>query len=419
MVAQLLDTILIALAFIRATLAQLSARIEEITPTGERIVNNLSDLPAAVNGAITLEAGVSYVFNRELDLNGARLILGAATGLRGTNSEAAILKSTGLAPETPFITAESGGPNPIRHLAIEGVGTVLYIDGQGGSNAALDWYAFNLIGCGAVGTIRDITNLVVSDSAWNNTGGLSFDGSIGTVAFFQTLWTLPEGSGKTALTLPATLTITRRFRWTYSPMVVPVGCTGIDIADRDATFPIAETFGILFGNFSGGGSYLSGASYADDRTVIQSTIGLVNASPSAFVYMVDNATPTAVAEVSTFYKIAGAPLAGPYLSKFTVDGNRATYTGSIPRFFRLAASAALTAGNNNQIAFRFAVNGQTLADTNQKTTASSAGRAESVPILGTVQLGPGDFVELFTANLSAAADITVTDMQLNVSAVAG
>jgi hypothetical protein len=382
-------------------------------------VDDIDKLPAAGEGVIVLAAGVCYYFTATIDLLGARLVLGDSTVLAGSSSETAILKSTGLDPATPLITAQSGGPNPIRNLAIHDVGIAFFIDGNGGSNAALDWSALNLINCGAVGTIRDVTNLIINTSAFLNTGGLTLDGSIQTAAFFQTIWTLPAGSGATAVLLPDTLTITRRFRWFYSPMQVPAGCTGFAVVDRAATFPIAESFGILFAGFTGAGSYLTGASYADDRTVIQSTLGLVNSSPSANYYMISNASTTAVASIGVFYKIAGVTPAGAYVAKFTVANNRATYTGAVPRFFRLAASLAMTAGSNHIIAARFAVNGVTIEATQQRTTASTAGRVESMSTFGVTVLNPGDYVEVWVANNSSATAILVTDLQVTATAVAG
>lgn len=320
---------------------------------------------------------------------------------------------------SPFITAAHGGPNPIQNIAIEDVDIVFDIDGLGGLNSALDWVALNLINCGSVGIIKNITNLIVNNSAWLNTGGLTLDVSIDSVAFFQTIWTLPVGSGATAFLIPDTLTINRRFRWTYSPMFVPPGCAGFNIIDRNITFPIAESFGILYGNFTGGGTYLIGASYADDKTVIQSTIGLTNSSPTASFYMIANVSATVILSSGVYYKIAGTPSAGTYNAKFTISGNRATYTGSVPRFFRLAASIAITAGTNNIIAVRFAVDGVTLSETTQRTTANSSGRVESMAALGIVLLNPGQYVELFVANLSATTNVTVTDLQLTCSAIAG
>lgn len=39
--------------------------------------------------------------------------------------------------------------------------------------------------------------------------------------------------------------------------------------------------------------------------------------------------------------------------------------------------------------------------------------------LGIVLLNPGQYVELFIANVSAATNVTVTDLQLTCSAIAG
>lgn len=385
---------------------------------GEVQVDDLTDLPAAVGGVITLAADTAYKFTTGLDFLGARIVLSSGTVLLGTSSETAILKSTGLAAATPFISAAHGGPNPMQNFRIEDIGTVFDIDGQSGANAALDWVAVNLVNCGNAGTIRDITNLIVNTSAWLDCGQLTLDGTIGTVGFFQMLWTVPSGSGKTAIRFEPTCVISRRFRYTYGPMVVPAGCVGIDVVDRVSTFLDGETMGLLFANFSGGGTYLQGATYDDVETIIEATRGLTNSAPSAHFYLTNNATPTPIAVSGTFYKVEGATSEGTYSAKFVFTANRATYAGGFARFFRIAASVALTSGNNNNVRMRVAVNGTTLADTNQRAVTGSGGRLESMTTLGTVLLNPGDFVEVWVANDSGTTDITVTDMQVTVSAIA-
>jgi len=119
-------------------------------------VDELADLPTPIGGVITLAAYTAYYFTTTIDLLGSRLVLSDATVLLGTSSETAILKSTGLIA-TPFITASHGGPNPIQNIAIHDIDIVFDIDGLGGSNAALDWVALNLVSCGSVGTIKNIT----------------------------------------------------------------------------------------------------------------------------------------------------------------------------------------------------------------------------------------------------------------------
>jgi len=121
----------------------------------------------------------------------------------------------------------------------------------------------------------------------------------------------------------------------------------------------------------------------------------------------------------TYYKIAGTPTAGTYNARFTVNGNRATYTGAYPRFFTVEGDVALTSGANNQIAVRVAVNGTTLASTTMPTTANAAGRAESLGVHGVVQLNPGDYIEIFVTNNSGTTAVTVTDLQVLIAGVTG
>lgn len=79
----------------------------------------------------------------------------------------------------------------------------------------------------------------------------------------------------------------------------------------------------------------------------------------------------------------------------------------------------MTAGANNVIAIRFAINGTTIADTEQRTTANSGGRAESMTTLGIALMNPGQYIEIFVANLSSTTSVIVTDMQVTVTATAG
>lgn len=382
-------------------------------------VRDIEDFPQAVAGVITCLPDTAYMVEVQLDLLGARMVLSSGTVLRGTSSETSSLSSTTLGALVPFITAAHGGPNPIQNISVIGVGIVFDIDGLNGANAALDWSAFNLINCTSVGLIRNISNLIINTSAWINTGGLVLDGNIGTFAQFQHIWQLPAGSGATAIDFLATCVVSRRFRSGFSPMNVPAGTTGINVANRVLTFPVGESFSVLFGNFTGAGTFLVGASFADDKTTVLDTLGLVSSSPATSYNMQLNAVVTPIAIAGTFVLIAGVPVVGPFTSKFTVLANRATYTGAVSRFFNLSASVALASTNNNTIAIRFAINGVTVPATTMRAVANAGGRVESLGTIGTLQLNPGDFVELFVTNTTAANAVTVSDMQVGIGAVGG
>lgn len=110
------------------SLLDVPGSIDGVAVDGLVFVDGVDKLPAAVAGARTLAASTAYYFTTEVDLEGDRLVLSDSTVLLGTSSETAILKSTGLDVDTPLLTMESGGPNPIQNLRIEGVGTALYVD---------------------------------------------------------------------------------------------------------------------------------------------------------------------------------------------------------------------------------------------------------------------------------------------------
>jgi len=191
-------------------------------------VNSKSDLPTPSGGVITLADNVTYFFTTTVDLLGDRLICGQNTTILGGSSENCRIKSTGLTQA--LIT--SNYSLPMRNITIEAA-LALNLDGDG-VTTALDWFGVNFTDCAVVGTIKDYSNFIMADSAFLNSSGLTFDGSIGTVGFSQCLF---DGrSATTTFILPATLTVTRRFRVIYSSFVVLSGETGINV-NASATIP--------------------------------------------------------------------------------------------------------------------------------------------------------------------------------------
>lgn len=413
------DALALIIAFLRATLAQLAARITpiEYSHGAQTIVQGLSDLPEPVDGVIALAPGRRYLFTKAVVFNGIQLQVGASTVIEGTSSESAALVSTGLGSAPFLISAPGGGAFPFRNIRVTADGPALALDGEGDPSSALDWIAVNFVDCPTIGTIQGYTNFIMNDSAMLDSAGLTFDGEIGTVGFFQCIWTVPEGA--TAITLPATFTATRRFRWTYSPMVVPATSTGIAVADVAASFPEPESFFALYAPFSGAGTYVSGADYDDAEVVFLESVGLTNSSTAASYYMVGNATATAIAVSTTFYKVAGTTTPGEYLSRFTAGNpNELVYTGAIPRWIRLTATATVSGSSNKQVALRFAVEGATREQSENKLVTDSGGRVESLPIQDVVLLSPGDTVSVYLANNTDTSAVTVENLSVLATAIA-
>lgn len=372
-------------------------------------VDNKLDLPAASGGVITLADNYTYFFTTTVDLTGDRLLCGQNTTILGASSENCRIKSTGLIG-TALITSEWS--LPMRNITIE-ADVALDLDATGNPSQALDWFGVNFTNCGTVGTIANYSNFIMTDSAFLESDGLTFDGSFDTVAFAQTLFN--PAAGGTMITIPNTATINRRFRIIYSSFVVGAGETGINVSGT-ATIPV-EGYILDTVNFSGAGTYTTGVAYSDNKSLWVNCRGVVNSAAIGFMTMQANATATTVAATSTYYKAAGTTTLESISQKFSHSSNRLTYTGAITRDFRITATATMTSGNNNELGLRIAKNGTTVSNTTSLNTTSGTGKAEGAVCQGVVQLATSDYIEIFVSNETAVTDITVTYLSVIAEAV--
>lgn len=388
--------------------------IVELFPTSTGLAGNefvfvfsKLDLPTPSGGVITLADNYTYFITKTIDLTGDRLVGGINSVIIGGSSENCILKSTGLNAATALITSVYS--LPIRNITITH-GTALNLDGDG-TTTALDWFGVNFTDCATVGTIKDYTNFVMSDSAFLNSGNLTFDGTIGTIGMSNCLFDCASTS--TALILPATLTVSRRFRIIYSSFVVLSGETGINV-NASATIS-SERYILDTVNFSGGGTYTNGVTYTDNKALFVNCVGITNTSTKGFMYMLNNGTDTAigVANVNVWVKATGTTTSGTN-SKFTHTTNRLTYNGAFTNSFLVTLNATARSGGTNQvISIGVAKNGTIISESESiiRTTTSNVEHSGSTQAV--LEMVSTDYVELFVRNTSST-DIRVTDFNFNV-----
>jgi hypothetical protein len=388
--------------------------IVELFPTSTGLAGNefvfvfsKLDLPTAVGGVITLVDNYTYFITKTIDLTGDRLVCGVNTVIIGGSSENCILKSTGLSSSTALISSVYS--LPIRNITITH-GTALNLDGDG-TTTALDWFGVNFKDCATVGTIKDYSNFVMSDGAFLNSGNLTFDGTIGTIGMSNCLFDCYTGT--TALILPSTLTVSRRFRVIYSSFIVLSGETGISV---DASTTISSERYILDTvNFSGGGTYTSGVAYTDNKALFVNCVGISNTSTKGFMYMLNNTTDTAIGvpNTNTFVKATGTTTSGTN-SKFTHTTNRLTYNGAFTNSFLVTVNATVRSGGTNQsISIGVAKNGTTIAESEGIIRTATANVEHGGSTQAVLEMVANDYVELFVKNTSST-DIRVTDFNFNV-----
>jgi hypothetical protein len=373
-------------------------------------VSNKNDFPTAVSGVITLADNVTYFITTTVDLLGDRLVCGVNTTLIGGSSENCRIKSTGLA--TALIT--SNYSLPIRNITIEAA-LALNLDGDG-TTTALDWFGVNFTDCAVIGTVKDYTNFVMADSAFLNSGGMTLDGTIGSIAFSSCLFDC--NAGNTAFIIPATANITRRFRIIYSSFIVLSGETGINVS---ASATISDERYILDTvNFSGGGTYLSGLGVTSNKALFINCVGITNGAVNGQIYMQGNATATTVSVTNTFYKVAGTTTASIDNSKYLMPlNNRLTNDATVTRKYLIQCVLSFSGTANDVYQFGFFDSKLNAIRTPSKTkaTANAAGRAESVAFACVVSHKAGDYLEIHATNTTGARNLTVTDMNFIITEI--
>lgn len=380
-------------------------------------VSSPDDLPAPAAGIRQLADNVTYFFTGNIDLAGDRLVGGQNTTLIGGSSENCRLKSTGLLGTALISSAYS---LPMRNFAIE-ADVALNLDASlSPAGQALDWFGINFVNCTTVGTVKGYTNFVMTDGAFLNSSGMTFDGSIGTIAFTQCLFDVrPLG---TAIIIPSTLTITRRFRIIYSSFVCLAGETGINFSNL-ASVP-AESYILDTVNFSGGGTYTSGVSFNDNKVKWQNCVGVVNSVAAINMVINNNAVPTVVLSTLNTYAVQGVSTIGPNFQRFTHDAanNAVEYVSTVPRKCKVQCQFTLTANNNNVIGFYIAVvragnpinpNVDVIAESETYVTASGT-RPDSSFVQAIVDLNFGDKVYAALENKTTATNVIITFMNMIV-----
>jgi hypothetical protein len=389
------------------------ASLESNSPTPEFVfVNSKSDLPAAISGVITLANNYTYFLTKTIDLTGDRIVSGINTTIIGGSSENCGLISTGLSASTALLS--SNYSLPMRNIYITH-GTALNLDGTGNATAALDWFGVNFVNCAVVGTIKTYSNFIMSDCALLNSANFTFDGTIGTVGFVNSLFS--GIAGQTTLNFPATLTITRRIRAIYSSFIAFGGDTAINVS-TSAVIPV-EGYILDTINFSGGATYTAGVQYNDNKALFSNCKGVNNSTEIAQMFFTNNATQNPIAAQNTFEKILGTTTASAINEKFTHANNQLTYTGAITRSFAITAScsAASITTANAVITVRIAKNGTSLAESEAQATTSATNRNENFFCQTIVQLAQNDFIEIFIANNTSALNLLASELNVVIRAV--
>jgi hypothetical protein len=373
-------------------------------------VSSKYDFPAASGGVIDLGESTTYYVITNVDLGGDRIVSGEGTVIIGTSSEGASIYSTGLTG-APLITSECNfAASDITFKADE----VLDLDGitNPGSNVFLD--GVSIEDASTIGTIKDYDSVICRSGGFRNSAGLTFAGTFGTISFNE--YFLDSPSTGTVITVPSTVTITRRFRATYSAFLIDASATALNVS-TSATIPV-ESYILDTCNFTGGGTYISGVQNNDNKALFVNNVGIDNSANVSNYYMTSNATSTTIGTTGVAVKIAGTTTSSAVTQRFTnTTTNRATYTGAIERTFKIDAIASVGGSANRNFSVYVAVNGTVQASSRSRSKTNSGGDPALVFSSVITSLSQNDYIEAWVANDDNTASLTVVDLNVLVGII--
>lgn len=378
-----------------------------------RVIYRKEGFPSPVGGVITLEDGYSYFLATHIDLTGDRLDTNGIVSIMGTSPEVASLKSTGLSSSSYLITSEY--TLSLNNVGLEHV-KIISLDATSNPDQAIDWFGVNFVDATTeIGLIKNYNNVILNTMGFLNSGGITFDGTIGTVGISDTIF--ENAPTLTSVIFPITANITRRFRIDNSSFVSLSGETGLNVS-TSATIP-NEGYILNNVNFGGGGTYLSGIQSNDNKARFEGCRGINNSGNVAQYYMQGNTTATVTSSISTFFKVQGITTAGSYVEKFdvTTTSNKAIYTGSLTGFYKVVVMTSCTSGNNKELEIAIYKNGSILTPSRSKSTTSGSGRAENISSQDIVELETNDYIEVYLANNTGTSNVISEDMNVIITRI--
>jgi hypothetical protein len=155
---------------------------------------------------------------------------------------------------------------------------------------------------------------------------------------------------------------------------------------------------------------------ASNKTLFVNNTGILNTAVLGQMTARNNATATTIPNTVDFFKVNISTTAGGFNSKFDHAANQLTCRAAIRRRFAILVTLSFTAGANNIIEagiYDSTVPGVRTA-TGIKSTANASGRAENITLTDFVEAIDGDFFEVWVRNTSAATNITVEDLTVNI-----
>ena len=362
------------------------------------LVKSLVDLPAPNSGVITLESGTLYEVNGSIDLGSNSINLNGCV-LVGLDPNSDILNYSG---STGLFSGSNGGL--VEFLSIQGnsgSSKLFNVDDASLTKNFIvrDCYVLNF---GDIGTVSGHHFVFMNSlSFYNNFNGISFSGNEQLYLYNQ-IWN--HSNNGTAFSFSGNFEVISMIG---GKLDIDVGETGVDVSAN----PTLTSRGVI-GNvtFTDSGTLTTGV--FSKQWEIESA-GLVTEKDdkaTGSIY-INSPNTTVISAKNVPTKVSGTTTAA---NLFRVDtdsqSNRLRYIGTKTRFFETTITFSLFGGNQDVYAFYIYKNGVRVPSIYVENKIASNGDIGAATIMGTVELAPNDYVELWVENLSASANCTINAM---------
>lgn len=382
-----------------------------ITATGASLpatqaisINQESDFPAAVGGAITLESNTAYIISNSFSLSN-RFILSSSTTVASFGKEGPLLTYTGS--DTMFTSLDISCVINNLHYDCPNGKAHSHTDTTG-NNQIVNISNSRLRSCVDYGDFVSMGFAVIfnSDCFDSTTTGPLFTGSGWNLISINRFALTSLSASYVGVDLNSAISDVIEL----DDLIIsgPSGAVGVTGLANNGNVTVGNLATIINCNFPGDITPITNITpISDVRWESLGNDGIGDSRDDSLVSIQANASETVISVAGTAVKMVGT-WADEGSSRFTVTeiGGRMTYVGE--REARLPISVTVSiltaAGGDKQVSAYVAINGAVVTATKIEATASN-NKAGTVTLIWQHVFQENDFVEIFLANESDTTNV--------------
>jgi hypothetical protein len=135
-----------------------------------------------------------------------------------------------------------------------------------------------------------------------------------------------------------------------------------------------------------------------------------------FNYFSLNGSVTTITTADTWVKLNTVGTTSLFIAgELAHTNNRVTYTGTIPRVFKIEGIVSVSSGNDDEIHVAFFRNDTLYPCSEQMVTMSGSGKGAAVPFHCIIELQQNEYIEVWVKNSTSTSNITLTNVNVIIN----